>query len=53
MTAGCERGILVTHFFYIRPLDPRTVLHTGLMRDGAFLIEQRRITRALKNVPLE
>jgi predicted Zn-dependent protease len=45
----CERGILVTHFFYIRSLDPRTVLQTGLTRDGAFLIEKGRITRALKN----
>ena len=32
--AGCERGILVTHFFYIRSLDARTVLKTGLTRDG-------------------
>jgi len=47
--AGCERGILVTHFFYIRSLDPRTVLQTGLTRDGVFLIEKGRITRALKN----
>lgn len=47
--AGCERGILVTHFFYIRALDPRTVLQTGLTRDGAFLIENGKITRALKN----
>lgn len=47
--AGCERGILVTHFFYIRALDPRTVLQTGLTRDGAFLIEKGRITTALKN----
>jgi predicted Zn-dependent protease len=47
--AGCERGILVTHFFYIRSLDPRTVLFTGLTRDGVFLIEQGKITRALKN----
>jgi predicted Zn-dependent protease len=47
--AGCERGILVTHFFYIRALDARTVLQTGLTRDGAFLIEQGKITRALKN----
>lgn len=46
---GCERGVLVTHFFYIRQLDPRTVLQTGLTRDGAFLIEQGRITRPLKN----
>ena len=47
--AGCERGILVTHFFYIRALDPRTVLQTGLTRDGAFLIENGKVTRALKN----
>ena len=47
--AGCDRGILVTHFFYIRALDVRTVLYTGLTRDGAFLIENGKITRALKN----
>jgi predicted Zn-dependent protease len=47
--AGCERGILVTHFFYIRSLEPRTVLNTGLTRDGTFLIEKGKITRALKN----
>ena len=47
--AGCERGILVTHFFYIRSLEPRTVLFTGLTRDGVFLIEKGKITRALKN----
>jgi predicted Zn-dependent protease len=49
LIAGCSRGILVTHFFYIRALDPRTVLQTGLTRDGAFLIENGKITRALKN----
>ena len=47
--AGCERGILVTHFFYIRSLEPRTVLFTGLTRDGVFLVENGKITRALKN----
>jgi predicted Zn-dependent protease len=47
--AGCERGILVTHFFYIRSLDARTVLQTGLTRDGTFLIEGGKIARALKN----
>jgi predicted Zn-dependent protease len=49
LVAGCERGVLVTHFFYIRSLDPRTVLQTGLTRDGAFLIEKGRVTRSLKN----
>jgi predicted Zn-dependent protease len=45
-----ERGILVTRFWYIRPLDPRTILYTGLTRDGTFLIENGRVTRAIKNM---
>lgn len=49
LIADTERGILVTHFFYIRFLDQRTVLLTGLTRDGTFLIERGKITRSLKN----
>jgi len=49
LIAECERGILVTHFFYIRSLEARTVLNTGLTRDGTFLIEKGKITRSLKN----
>lgn len=49
LIAGCERGILVTHFFYIRSLDARTVMLTGLTRDGTFLIEKGKITAAVKN----
>lgn len=44
-----DRGVLVTRFWYIRGLDPRTVLYTGLTRDGTFLIENGRVTRAVKN----
>jgi predicted Zn-dependent protease len=29
MIASTERGILVTRFWYIRPVDPRTILYTG------------------------
>jgi predicted Zn-dependent protease len=49
LIAGTQRGILVTHFFYIRSLDQRTVMLTGLTRDGTFLIENGRITKSLKN----
>lgn len=49
LIAGTSRGILVTHFFYIRSLEQRTVLLTGLTRDGTFLIETGKITRSLKN----
>jgi predicted Zn-dependent protease len=49
LIAGSERGLLVTHFFYIRSLDQRTVMLTGLTRDGTFLIENGKVTRPLKN----
>lgn len=50
LIASTDRGILVTRFWYIRPVDPRTILYTGLTRDGTFLIERGRITRAVKNL---
>jgi predicted Zn-dependent protease len=50
MIASTRRGILVTRFWYIRPVDPRTILYTGLTRDGTFLVENGKITRAVKNL---
>jgi predicted Zn-dependent protease len=47
--AGTERGVLVTHNWYIRFLDPRSASYTGLTRDGVFLVERGKITRSLKN----
>ena len=44
-----KRGILVTRFWYIREVDPRTLLLTGLTRDGTFLIEDGKIIRPVKN----
>ena len=49
LVRSTERGVLVTRFWYIRPLDPRTILFTGLTRDGTFLIENGRISRPVKN----
>jgi predicted Zn-dependent protease len=49
LVRATERGILVTRFWYIRPLDPRTILYTGLTRDGTFLIENGRISHPVKN----
>ncbi|MBA3578894.1 MAG: TldD/PmbA family protein [Gemmatimonadaceae bacterium] len=49
MIASTERGILVTRLWYIRGVDPRTILFTGLTRDGTFLVENGRITKAIKN----
>lgn len=50
MIASTQRGILVTRFWYIRGVDPRTILYTGLTRDGTFLIENGKVTRAVKNL---
>jgi predicted Zn-dependent protease len=44
-----EPAVLVTRFWYNRMLEPRTILATGLTRDGTFLIEKGRITKAIKN----
>ena len=44
-----ERGILVTRTWYIRMVDPQTVLLTGLTRDGTFYIENGEIKYPLKN----
>ena len=44
-----EKGILVTRFWYIRPVDPQTLLYTGLTRDGTFYIENGQIKFPVKN----
>ena len=49
LIAGCQRGVLVTHFFYTNVLDARSGLMTGLTRDGTFLVEGGKIVRAVKN----
>ena len=50
MIKSTERGILVTRLWYLREVDPRTILYTGLTRDGTFLIEQGRISRSIRNL---
>lgn len=44
-----EKGILVTRLWYIREVDPQTVLQTGLTRDGTFYIENGQIKYPVKN----
>lgn len=46
---GTDRGILVTRLWYIRPVDPQTLLQTGLTRDGTFYIENGQIKFPIKN----
>ncbi|WP_420149521.1 TldD/PmbA family protein [Spirosoma sp.] len=49
MIKSTEKGILVTRFWYIRPVDPQTLLYTGLTRDGTFYIENGQIKFPIKN----
>jgi predicted Zn-dependent protease len=46
---GVDRGLLVTRFWYIRAVDQRTLLYTGITRDGVFLIEHGEVSRAVNN----
>ena len=49
LVAATERGLLLTCLWYIREVDPQTLLLTGLTRDGVYLVEDGRITGAVNN----
>ncbi len=50
MIREVKRGILVTRLWYVNTVDPRTLLCTGMTRDGNFLIENGKITRPALNL---
>jgi predicted Zn-dependent protease len=49
LVAGVERGLLLTCLWYIREVDPQTLLLTGLTRDGVYLVEHGEVTGAVNN----
>jgi predicted Zn-dependent protease len=49
MVAATDRGLLLTTLWYIREVDPQTLLLTGLTRDGVFLVEGGEVTGAVNN----
>jgi predicted Zn-dependent protease len=49
LVKNMERAILVTNFWYIRPVNDRNLLLTGMTRDGTFLVEKGEIVSALRN----
>jgi len=49
MIAATQRGLLVTCLWYIREVDPQTLLLTGLTRDGVYLIEDGVVTGVVNN----
>ncbi len=49
LIAGTKKGVLVTRTWYIREVDPQSLLLTGLTRDGTFYIENGKILYPIKN----
>lgn len=49
MIKHTNKGLLVSRFWYIRPVDPRTALFTGLTRDGVWYIEAGKIQYPVRN----
>jgi predicted Zn-dependent protease len=49
LVEGVERGLLLTCMWYIREVDPLTLLLTGLTRDGVYLVENGEVTGAVNN----
>jgi predicted Zn-dependent protease len=50
MIASTQKGVYVTRFHYTNVVEPMTTTITGLTRDGTFLIENGKITAAVKNL---
>jgi predicted Zn-dependent protease len=49
MIKSMDRGLLVSRFWYIRGVDPKTALFTGLTRDGVWYIEKGKIQYPVRN----
>jgi predicted Zn-dependent protease len=49
MVQGMDRGLLLTCLWYIREVDPQTLLLTGLTRDGVYLVENGEVTGEVNN----
>jgi predicted Zn-dependent protease len=49
LVSETERALLVTRFWYIRYVNPRTVMLTGLTRDGVWLIEKGKVVHPVNN----
>ena len=50
MIKDMKRGLLITRFWYVRLVDPRTILLTGLTRDGLWLVENGEIRHPVRNL---
>ena len=49
LIAGVEDGVLITRLWYLRMVQPESLLYTGLTRDGTFAIKDGKIAGPVKN----
>jgi PmbA protein len=50
LAGDIKRGIWVTRFWYVRVVEPKQSIITGMTREGTFLIENGKITRPVKDL---
>lgn len=50
LIAGTKRGLLISRFWYIRTVDQKRAIVTGMTRDGTFLIENGKIAGGVRNM---
>jgi predicted Zn-dependent protease len=50
MIKGMKRGLLISRFWYVRLVDPRTIVLTGLTRDGLWWVENGQIQHPVRNL---
>jgi predicted Zn-dependent protease len=50
LVSGVRRGLLVTDFWYTRVLDPKSLVVTGLTRNGVWLVEDGEVTRPVRDL---
>ena len=50
MIKGMARGLVISRFWYVRQVDPRSIMLTGLTRDGLWWVEKGRIQYPVRNL---
>ena len=50
MVASCRRGLLITRFWYVRPVHPLATIITGMTRDGTFLVEDGHVVGPVRDL---
>lgn len=50
MIKGMARGLVISRFWYVRQVDPRSLMITGLTRDGLWWVEKGRIQHPVRNL---